>query len=72
VTQFFERRIIEAADQQCHECHDGGKDRNYTKEIRHYGNHHSGYSERYAPRRCKADRRAKVSLFDALILVNGH
>jgi len=33
VTQFFERRVIEHADQQCHERHNGSKDRNYREKY---------------------------------------
>src|SRR6516225_7205727 len=69
VTQFFERGVIEHADQQCHEHRNGSKDRNYREK----GTQHSGGSEDYTPHAvCKADGRAKVSLFDALIFVNSN
>src|SRR5215467_2911066 len=42
VTEIFcERRVIEHARQQRHQCHDGGKDRNYTEKIADYGTQHS-------------------------------
>src|SRR5215469_2402284 len=40
VTQFFERRVIEHADQQCHERHNGSKDRNYREKIPCHGTQH--------------------------------
>jgi hypothetical protein len=73
VTQFFERRVIEHADQQYHERHNGSKNRNYREKVPDHGTQHSGRSEDYTPHRgCKADGRAKVSLFDALILANSN
>ena len=73
MTQFFERGVIEHADQQCHERHDAGKYRNYREKVPEHGTQHSGGSEDNTPHaECKADGRAKVSLSDALILANGN
>src|SRR6516165_6946922 len=58
VTQFFECRVIEHADQQCHERHNGSKDRNYREKVPYHGTQHSRRSEDYTPYRgCKADGR---------------
>jgi hypothetical protein len=73
VTKFFERRVTEHSDQQCHERQAGSKDGNYGEKVPNHGTQHSARSDDYTPHRgCKADGRAKVSLFDALILVNSH
>src|SRR6516225_10974339 len=49
VTQFFERRVIEHADQQYHERHNGSEDRNYREKVPQHGTQHSGRSEDYTP-----------------------
>ena len=44
----------------------------WFSEGPYHGTQHSGRSEDYHHRGCKADGRAKVSLFDVLIFVNSN
>jgi hypothetical protein len=64
VTQFFERRVIEYSDEQCHERRNGSKDRNYREKVPYHGTQHSRRSEDSTPHR--GARRMAVQKFHSL------